>query len=335
MRAGFIITLTHKTVAGVSLRTMMMMSTPKQPFTASERMLGLGLAVLFIGMGFAAYTRYYVPEHSIRDMNLDQQLDYRVTEAFVETEKLAETPLYKQQFTHFPNALSGDVVKDPKADVKAKNLGVETVAYTPSTNNLASTGLGKPQFNVQQHMARLALDAHDRKLKTPYNLGSYGCAAAIWEYVVKPSLKQAYPTKAGSIPAAISHTQVFLNYYTANKLGKVTTVPTFDLTPDKTPPGTVIIGIKKGSGDHHMLVAVDVDWGEVTDEATGKVVPLKRDGITDAYAGNTGLPQFGKPHFRIQEFASHLGFLNTHHGAINSLSENNYYDKFIVMTFAP
>jgi hypothetical protein len=96
----------------------------------------------------------------------------------------------------------------------------------------------------------------------------------------------------------------------------------------------VLIGIKKGTGDHHMLVAVDVDWGVVKNPATGESVRVAKDGLTDAYAGNTGLPQFGKPHFRIQEFAEHLGFLNQHHGAINSDSENNYYNRFYVMTFA-
>jgi hypothetical protein len=313
-----------------------MMSTPKQPFTRAERLFGLCLAFLFVGIGFAAYTRYYVPATDSPSITaLDEQLDYRVAEAFTEAEKLAETPLYKQQFTEVPNASTGDIVRGKQEVARAEAVDVKTVAYAPSTKNLKSTGLGTPRFNVQEHIARLAMDAHERKLKTPYNLGSYGCAAAIWEYVVKPSLKQAYPAKAASVPAAISHTQTFLNYYTTHKLGKMMTVPAFDLTRDKTPPGTVIIGIKKGTGDHHMLVAVDVDWGEVRNEQTGEMVPVKRDGLTDAYAGNTGLPQFGKPHFRIQEFASNLGFLNQHHGAINSLSENNYYDKFIVMTFAP
>jgi hypothetical protein len=197
------------------------------------------------------------------------------------------------------------------------------------------TGLGKPKFSVQAEMARLAFLAHEHKLKTPYNLGSYGCAAAIWEYVTKPALKKAYPEQAQRIPSAITHTQTYLNFYKSYKLGRLTTVQATDLTADKTPPGTVLIGIKKGTGDHHMLVAVDVEWGTVTNKATGESVRVAKDGLTDAYAGNTGLPEFGKPHFRIQEFAEHLGFLNTHHGAINSGSENNYYDKFIVMTFAP
>jgi hypothetical protein len=279
-----------------------------------ERLIGMGLAVLFVGAGFYAYVHYYAPKNGVEPVDISHQIDPRVE-------------------TTFNNA--GELITMPTTDrfstpLNAEQLGIETVNYTGTP-----TALGTPLVDVRKTMAILALDSHDKKRKTPYNLGSYGCAAAIWEYVVKPALIKAYPAKRSKIPAAISHTQVFINFYRSQRLGKITTVSAFDLTPDKTPPGSVIVGVKKGTGDHHMLVAVDVNWGQIKDTNTGKVLPLKTDGITDAYAGNTGLPEFGKPHFRIQEFASHIGFLNQHHGAINSLSPNNYYDHFIVMTFAP
>ncbi len=235
-----------------------------------------------------------------------------------------------------PEAVSLDLQIDESSLQKMPRQMVETVGVQNAVAYAGiATGLGKPKVSVQAEMAKLAFLAHEKKLKTPYNLGSYGCAAAIWEYVTKPALKKAYPTQVQRIPSAITHTQSYLNFYKSNKLGRLTTVDALDLSADKTPPGTVLIGIKKGTGDHHMLVAVDVDWGTVTNKATGESVRVAKDGVTDAYAGNTGLPEFGKPHFRIQEFAEHLGFLNTHHGAINSDSENNYYDRFIVMTFAP
>ena len=196
-----------------------------------------------------------------------------------------------------------------------------------------ATGLGVPAFEVRRRMGVLAYDAHEKKLPTPGGLGSYGCAVAIWHHVIRPALVEAYPEKAKLIPVQLQHTQQIMNFYQKYHLGTLTHVPAFDLTPDKTPPGSVLIGIKKGSRDEHMLVAVDVNWGSVKNPKTGKTIELKRDGKTDAYAGNTGLKQFGSPHFRIQEFASNLGFLNTHHGAINSLSENNYYEEFIVLSF--
>lgn len=217
----------------------------------------------------------------------------------------------------------------------SKPMTQVAVAHSPVVFSSLPTALGTPRINVQAQMAQLAFNAHEQKLPTPYNLGSYGCAAAIWEYVTKPALKQAYPDKINQIPSALTHTQSFLEFYKQNKLGKLTVISTPHLSTEKTPPGTVLIGIKKGTGDHHMLVAVDVNWRDVKNPETGEAIHVAKDGVTDAYAGNTGLPQFGKPHFRIQEFAEHLGFLNKHHGAINSLSENNYYDRFIVMTFAP
>jgi len=196
-----------------------------------------------------------------------------------------------------------------------------------------TTGLGTPLFDVRRRMSVLAYEAHDKKLPTPGGLGSYGCAVAIWHHVIRPALLEAYPEKAKLIPVQLQHTQQILNFYSKYKLGSIKHIPAFDLTPDKTPPGSVIIGIKKGSRGEHMLVAVDVNWGSTKNPKTGTVVPLKRDGKTDAYAGNTGLKQFGKPHFRIQEFAPHIGFLNEHHGAINSLNKNNYYEEFVVLTF--
>lgn len=196
-----------------------------------------------------------------------------------------------------------------------------------------ATGLGVPEFEVRRRMSVLAYQAHENKSPTPGGLGSYGCAVAIWHHVIRPALVAAYPEKAKLIPVQLQHTQQILNFYKKYKLGTISHVPAFDLTPDKTPPGTVIIGIKKDTRDEHMLVAVDVNWGSVKNPKTGKTIYLKRDGKTDAYAGNTGLKQFGSPHFRIQEFASNLGFLNSHHGAINSLSKNNYYEEFVVLTF--
>jgi hypothetical protein len=195
------------------------------------------------------------------------------------------------------------------------------------------TGLGVPLLNVRRRMSVLAYQAHEEKLQTPGGLGSYGCAVAIWHHVIRPALVAAYPEKAGLMPVQFQHTQQILNFYKKYKLGKLTHVPAFDLTAEKTPPGSVLIGIKKGSRDEHMLVAVDVNWGKATNPKTGETVTLVRDGKTDAYAGNTGLKQYGAPHFRIQEFASHLGFLNKHHGAINSLSSHNYYEEFIVLSF--
>ena len=196
-----------------------------------------------------------------------------------------------------------------------------------------ATGLGVPEFEVRRRMGVLAYKAHENKSPTPGGLGSYGCAVAIWHHVIRPALVAAYPEKGKLIPVQLQHTQQIINFYKKYKLGTITHVPAFDLTPDKTPPGSVLIGIKKGTRDEHMLVAVDVNWGSVKNPNTGKTIYLKRDGKTDAYAGNTGLKQFGSPHFRIQEFASNLGFLNAHHGAINSLSKNNYYEEFVVLTF--
>lgn len=206
-------------------------------------------------------------------------------------------------------------------------------SYTPTGLKRHATGLGTPKINVRWRIAQLAYQAHLDHKPTPYNMGSYGCAAAAWTYAIRPALLAAYPDAASKIPVTITHTQQIRSFYQRYHLGNMYSVPVFDLTPDKTPPGSVIIGVKQGSGDEHMLVAVEVDWGGAKNPATGEVVPAGLDGVTDAYAGNTGLPKFGSPHFRIQEFASSLGFLNTHHGAINSLDPNNYYDHFIVFTF--
>ncbi|MFN7310659.1 MAG: hypothetical protein ACK5T0_04735 [Vampirovibrionales bacterium] len=274
----------------------------------SEHFIGFVLGIFFMGFCVLAYTQLYKPMQG-------NPTAKKLAPAVVSLDEQIKIPLV-QTVKSTPNALS-------EASTKA-------VAYVGTP-----TGLGTSRINVQRQMAELAYKAHESKLQTPYNLGSYGCAAAIWEYVAKPALKQAYPEAVAKIPYALTHTQSFLDFYKKQKLGRLTVVPAPDLSPEKTPPGTVLIGIKKGTGDHHMLVAVDVDWGTVKNPSTGASVRVAKDGLTDAYAGNTGLPQFGKPHFRIQEFAEHLGFLNQHHGAINSDSENNYYDRFYVMTFAP
>jgi hypothetical protein len=273
-----------------------------------EHSFGFALGIFLMGFCVLAYTQLYKP-----------------LQGYSANKKLAPAVVA------LDNQLRIPIVKAVKPTQHAfSSTAVKAIPY-----HGAPTGLGRPRINVQRKMAELAYKAHEEKLHTPYNLGSYGCAAAIWEYVTKPALKQAYPQAGGKIYPALTHTQSFLDFYKKQKLGKLTVVPALELTPEKTPPGTVLIGIKKGTGDHHMLVAVDVDWGVVKNPATGASVRVAKDGVTDAYAGNTGLPQFGKPHFRIQEFAEHLGFLNQHHGAINSDSENNYYDRFYVMTFAP
>jgi hypothetical protein len=206
-------------------------------------------------------------------------------------------------------------------------------SYHPKGLSLTPTGLGVPQVNVRWRMAQLAYQAHLDKKPTPYNMGSYGCAAAAWSHVIRPALLAAYPGSGHLLPVVVTHTQQIRNFYNKYRLGKTYTVPVFDLTPEKTPPGSVVIGVKQGSGDEHMLIAVEVDWGSAHNPNTDSEVKAGLDGVTDAYAGNTGLPKFGSPHFRIQEFSPTLGFLNTHHGAINSLNPNNYYDHFIVFTF--
>jgi hypothetical protein len=283
------------------------MATSKQ-HGFSEHFIGFVLGIFFTGFCVLAYTQLYKPQQA-------EQGHKKLAPTVVALDDQIKIPFIENVKTK-PNAFSEHSSK--------------AMAYVGT-----STGLGTPRLSVQRKMAELAYQAHESKLQTPYNLGSYGCAAAIWEYVTKPALKQAYPETTAKIPYALTHTQSFLDFYKKQKLGKLTVILAPDLSPEKTPPGTVLIGIKKGTGDHHMLVAVDVDWGTVKNPSTGASVRVAKDGLTDAYAGNTGLPQFGKPHFRIQEFAEHLGFLNQHHGAINSDSENNYYDRFYVMTFAP
>ncbi len=283
-----------------------MLSSKEHGF--SEYFIGFVLALFFIGFCVLAYTQLVKP-----------------SQANHATQKLAPAVVALDEQIKLPLIQALKPTQNTFAETSAKARAYVGVP----------TGLGTPRLNAQRHMAELAYNAHEARLQTPYNLGSYGCAAAIWEYVAKPALKQAYPEAGGKIPYAMTHTQSFLDFYKKQKLGKLSIVPAPDLTPEKTPPGSVLIGIKKGTGDHHMLVAVDVDWGVVKNPSTGASVRVAKDGLTDAYAGNTGLPQFGKPHFRIQEFAEHLGFLNQHHGAINSNSENNYYDRFYVMTFAP
>jgi|GEM_PF-5145640 len=306
---------------------------PSQNTNKFERLLGLALAMVFVGATFYGYMMLHPKQAPIKPVAITEQIRSSYIPHDSDEKAQSGLPLYQLG--------SAALDKVDRLLVEGSSQGLEPtdvelgIQHVANSSHMRPTALGTPKIDVQAHMAKLGVDAHNRKLKTPYNLGSYGCAAAIWEYTVKPSLKLAYPEKAASVPNEISHTQTFLNYYRTNKLGKVSYVTSFDLTPDKTPPGTVLIGIKKGTGDHHMLVAVDIDWGSVTNPKTGEKVILKKDGITDAYAGNTGLPQFGAPHFRIQEFAPHLGFLNDHHGAINSLSDQNYYDRFIVMTFAP
>jgi len=274
----------------------------------SEQFFGFVLGIFVMGFCVLAYTQLYNPQQG----NAPHK---KLAPAVVALDEQIQLP--------FIQAIK------PKANAFSEN-SVKAVSYVGTP-----TGLGSPRINVQRKMAELAYKAHEDKLQTPYNLGSYGCAAAIWEYVTKPALRQAYPELLSKIPQALTHTQSFLDFYKKQKLGKLTVIPAPNLSPEKTPPGTVLIGIKKGTGDHHMLVAVDVDWGTVKNPVTSASVRVAKDGLTDAYAGNTGLPQFGKPHFRIQEFAEQLGFLNQHHGAINSDSENNYYDRFYVMTFAP
>jgi hypothetical protein len=194
------------------------------------------------------------------------------------------------------------------------------------------TAWGKPTINLQQRLADLAYEAHQDHLPTPANLGSYGCAAAVWHYILRQALAESFPAKAKRLPQQVSHTQQILNLVRAQRLGHITTVSARQLTPEKTPPGSLIVGFKKGNHDQHMLVAVDVDWQWVKNPKNPKQkVFTAKDGKADAYAGNTGLKQYGAPHFRIQEFAPHLGFLNKHHGAINSNSPNNYYDYFMVI----
>lgn len=191
---------------------------------------------------------------------------------------------------------------------------------------------GPPAVPLQATMARLAAAAAEAHRPTPGGLGAQGCAAAMWAHVIRPALVAAYPGQA--IPAMLQTNMDILRYVQANQLGRIQVREATDLRAADTPPGSVMIGLKPGH-DQHMLVAVDVDWREIRDPRTQQVVKILpgQDGRTDAYAGNTGLPEWGPPHFRIQEFAEDLGFLNMHHGALNSGHPANPYRRFVIMDF--
>lgn len=182
--------------------------------------------------------------------------------------------------------------------------------------------------------------AHNSHLMTPRQLGANGCAAALWEYAIRPAL-----LKHGQLKTVPTHLQVtydILNYYKTNHLGQIIQIDRAELDAAKVPPGSTLIGIKR-NGDHHMLGAIELEgrWRELppTKTAPEAFIPEERDGFSEAFVGNTGLQQFvkevGYAHVRIQEFSRNhdVARLNHHHGAIDGGNAGNPYSRFIILTW--
>jgi hypothetical protein len=197
-----------------------------------------------------------------------------------------------------------------------------------------------PDNRIALFLEQKYWQAHENHLSTPRQLGANGCAAALWEYAIRPALAQHGHIK--NLPTHLQVTYDILNFYKQHKLGQVIQINRADLDAAKIPPGSTLIGIKH-SGDHHMLGAIELEgrWHDLpaSPHHAEAIIPEERDGFSEAFVGNTGLQKFvkevGYAHVRIQEFSQNhdLDRLNHHHGALDGNSAGNPYVKFIVLTW--